>query len=246
VSPVAKANFRNELVNENLLQNMLKECTESGRTILGWSHGHTHADNVVYCDEVDFPVIGTACSINEGDSKGANSPKYDQNLVFYSDRTAGTLNQYLVDVLCINPSTGMLKYFRFGAGKDRIVDALNPEPSVGESVYITVPEGDKSNKMFILGRVKEKEQNPYIETTDINNLYNIVEPAIFWGENTILNVPAWAGPDKTVENSPLIIESCIPTSENEKLEKVLPDLNAYSQLYEYIQISADFKYAPYY
>jgi hypothetical protein len=173
VSPVAKANFRNELVNDSLLQNMLKECTESGRTILGWSHGHTHADNVVYCDEVDFPVIGTACSINEGDSKGANSPKYDQNLVFYSDRTAGTLNQYLVDVLCINPSTGMLKYFRFGAGKDRTVDALNPEPSVGESVYIETAIGGIAGATGVQNNANIRSRSVYFTAKEANLVYSV-------------------------------------------------------------------------
>lgn len=173
VSPVAKANFKNELVNEEPLQNMLNECLASGHTILGWAHGHTHADNVVYCDEVDFPVIGTACSINEGDSKGANSPKYDQNLVFYSDRTAGTLNQYLVDVLCINPSTGMLKYFRFGAGKDRIVDALNPEPSVGESVYIETAIGGIAGATGVQNNANIRSRSVYFTAKEANLVYSV-------------------------------------------------------------------------
>lgn len=172
VSPVAKANFKNELVNEDLLQNMLNECRESGHTILGWAHGHTHADNVVYCDEVDFPVIGTACSVNWGDSKGSNSPKYDQNLVFYSDRKAGTLNQYLVDVLCIKPSTGMLNYFRFGAGKDRIVDALNPEPSVGQSVYIETAIGGIAGATGIQNTASIRSRSVYFTTKEANLVYS--------------------------------------------------------------------------
>ena len=173
VSPVAKANFKNELVNEDLLQNMLNEGIEPGHTILGWAHGHTHADNVVYCDEVDFPVIGTACSINEGDSKGANSPKYDKNLVFYSDRKAGTLNQYLIDVLCINPSTGVLKYYRFGAGKDRIVDALNPEPSVGESVYIETAIGGIAGATGVQNNANIRSRSTYFTAKEANLVYSV-------------------------------------------------------------------------
>jgi hypothetical protein len=173
VSPVAKANFKNELVNDDLLQNMLNEGIEPGHTILGWAHGHTHADNVVYCDEVDFPVIGTACSIDEGDSKGANSPKYDQNLVFYSDRKTGTLNQYLIDVLCINPSTGMLKYFRFGAGKDRIVDALNPEPSVGESVYIETAIGGIAGATGVQNNANIRSRSVYFTAKEANLVYSV-------------------------------------------------------------------------
>lgn len=173
VSPVAKANFKNELVNEEPLQKMLSECIESGRTILGWSHGHTHADNVVYCNEVDFPVIGTACSIDEGDSKGANSPKYDQNLVFYSDRKAGTLNQYLVDILCINPSDGMLKYFRFGAGKDRIVDAFNPEQSVGESVYIETAIGGIAGATGVQNNANIRSRSVYFTAKEANLVYSV-------------------------------------------------------------------------
>ena len=173
VSPVAKANFKNELVNESLLQNMLNEGIEPGHTILGWAHGHTHADNVVYCDEVDFPVIGTACSIDEGDSKGANSPKYDQNLVFYSDRKAGTLNQYLIDVLCINPSTGMLKYFRFGAGKDRLVDAFNPEASVGESVYIETAIGGIAGATGVQNNANIRSRSTYFTAKEANLVYSV-------------------------------------------------------------------------
>jgi hypothetical protein len=155
-----------------------------------------------------------------------------------------TIQATIIDISRADKGHYKVKYEN--AIYDVYTDTADIKYSVGESVYITIPEGDKSNKMFILGRVKEKERNPYVETTDINNLYNIVEPAIFWGENIILSVPAWAGPDENVENSPPVVESCIPALENEKLENVLSNLDAYSQLYEYIQISADFKYTPYY
>lgn len=126
---------------------------------------------------------------------------------------------------------------------DVYTDAIDTKYSVGESVYITVPEGDKSNKMFILGRVKEKEQNPYIETTDINTLYNIVEPAIANVKNRVLQVPAWAG-SKVRED--FFDEEDFSSNKEDFSVLLEPNLNAYSQLYEYIQISADFKYAPYY
>ena len=173
VSPVAKANFKNELVNEDLLHNMLNEGLDSRHTILGWAHGHTHADNVVYCNEVDFPVIGTACSVDWEDSKGSNSPKYDQNLVFYSDRKAGTLNQYLIDVLCINPSTGMLKYFRFGAGKDRLVDAFNPEASVGESVYIETAIGGIAGATGVQNNANIRSRSTYFTAKEANLVYSV-------------------------------------------------------------------------
>ena len=173
VSPVAKANFRNELVNDSLLQNMLKECTESGRTILGWSHGHIHGDNVVYCDEVAFPVIGTTCNINWGEYKGNTSPKYDQNLVFYSDRTAGTLNQYAVDILCIHPSDGILKYFRFGVGKDRIVDAFNPEASVGEAVSIETAIGGIAGATGVQNNAGSRSRSVYFTANEANLVYSV-------------------------------------------------------------------------
>lgn len=173
VSPVAKANFRNELVNEELLHNMLNECIESGSTILGWSHGHIHGDNVVYCNEVDFPVIGTTCNINWGESKGNTSPKYDQNLVFYSDRKAGTLNQYAVDILCIHPSDGMLNYYRFGVGKDRIVDALNPEPSVGESVSIETAIGGIAGATGIQNNANIRSRSVYFTPEEANYVYSV-------------------------------------------------------------------------
>lgn len=173
VSPVAKANFRNELVNEELLHNMLNECIESGSTILGWSHGHIHGDNVVYCNEVDFPVIGTTCNINWGESKGNTSPKYDQNLVFYSDRKAGTLNQYAVDILCIHPCDGMLNYYRFGVGKDRIVDALNPEPSVGESVSIETAIGGIAGATGIQNNANIRSRSVYFTPKEANYVYSV-------------------------------------------------------------------------
>ena len=172
---LAKANFRNTLVNEEPMLDMLNECTDAGRTILGWSHGHLHGDNVVHSNETTFPIVATTCNINRGTSKDSTSPKYDSNLVYYKTRTTGTIDQYAMDILCIHPDEGKLHYFRFGVGKDRIVSSSNTGeyPSLGESVYVETSIGGITGATGIDNGATIRSRSTYrFDNSEVNLIYS--------------------------------------------------------------------------
>ena len=172
---LAKANFRNTLVNEDPMMNMLNECIDSGRTILGWAHGHIHGDNVVHSNEVAFPLVATTCCINRGTSKDSTSPKYDENLIFYQTRTAGTIDQYAIDILCIHPEEEKLNYFRFGVGRDRVVSTsgTGDYPVLGESVYIETSIGGITGATGLNNgaSIRSRSTNQF-SSTEVNLIYS--------------------------------------------------------------------------
>ena len=172
---LAKANFRNTLVNEDQMVNMLNECIDSGRTILGWAHGHIHGDNVVHSNEVAFPLVATTCCINRGTSKDSTSPKYDENLIFYQTRTAGTIDQYAIDILCIHPEEEKLNYFRFGVGQDRVVSTsgTGDYPVLGESVYIETSIGGITGATGLNNgaNIRSRSTNQF-SSTEVNLIYS--------------------------------------------------------------------------
>ena len=172
---LAKANFRNTLVNEDLMLNMLNECTDAGRTILGWSHGHLHGDNVVHSNETAFPIVATTCNVDRGTSKDSTSPKYDANLVYYQTRTAGTIDQYAMDVLCIHPDEGRLNYFRFGVGRDRAVSSSNDDeyPFLGESVAVATSVGGIAGATGLDNNVTIRSRSTYaFDRAEVNLVYS--------------------------------------------------------------------------
>lgn len=137
---LAKANFRNTLVNESLMLDVLNGFVDNGGCILGYSHGHIHGDNIVEGKEVKFPIIATTCCVNRGMSADSTSPKYNENLIYYSDRSG--INKYAIDILCIHPDKKKLNYFRFGVGSDREVDSIyyNRYNITGNVTNGTIPE----------------------------------------------------------------------------------------------------------
>lgn len=95
--------------SDRLLQ-ILKDFQKSSR-LLGFIHGHNHADQVDY--EEGFPIISVGCNKCEyfEDKKPEGSVTYE--------RKPGEVIQDLWDVLVISVEKGTLDFIRFGAGEDR-------------------------------------------------------------------------------------------------------------------------------
>lgn len=88
-----------------------REKIISGGQLLGFIHGHNHADQIDY--EEGFPIISIGCNKCEyfEDKKPAGAITYK--------RALGTVSQDLWDVLVISTETESLDFVRFGAGEDR-------------------------------------------------------------------------------------------------------------------------------
>ena len=97
--------------NSSQLKQKLDDYVQKGGRILGYVHGHNHADQIVYTDF--FPIISIGCSKCEDfkDKKPAEAVTYDRKM--------GTVTQELWDTLIVNK--GKISFIRFGAGEDRVI-----------------------------------------------------------------------------------------------------------------------------
>ena len=114
-APLARLDYwADEIRNGEMLTQVLERYhRKPGKKILGYIHGHTHADFVY--EEREFPIISVGCAKCEyfPDKKPEGSMRYMRKLK--------DVTQDLWDVLIITPGEGRLDFVRFGAGEDRTV-----------------------------------------------------------------------------------------------------------------------------
>lgn len=114
-APLARLDYwASEIRNGEKLTCLLEAYhAKPGRSVLGYIHGHTHADYIY--QERNFPIISIGCSKCEyfPDKKPEGSTRYERKL--------GGVTQDLWDILIITPDKGKLDFIRFGAGIDRTV-----------------------------------------------------------------------------------------------------------------------------
>ncbi len=91
-----------------VLESYVRE--DSTHCVLGWIHGHNHADQI-YRERV-FPIISLGCTKTEDfkDRKPDNSVTYDRKI--------GEVSQELWTVLILQRDSNRMKFIRFGAGED--------------------------------------------------------------------------------------------------------------------------------
>ncbi len=87
--------------------------------LLGYIHGHNHADQTDY--EEGFPIISIGCSKCE-----YFEDKKPEGAVAYR-RDPGEISQDLWDIMTVSVSSGSLDFTRFGAGEDRHISLKAPE-----------------------------------------------------------------------------------------------------------------------
>lgn len=98
---------------ERLTQILENYHAGEGHEVLGYIHGHTHADYVY--DKRKFPIIAVGCSKVEyfPDKKPEGSTRQMRKLK--------DVTQELWDVLIVTPEKKQLEFIRFGAGENRTV-----------------------------------------------------------------------------------------------------------------------------
>lgn len=116
VPPVAEIHVWSDTIrNEERMFRVLEHFhSRHGGVVLGWIHGHSHADQIYNIKS--FPVIGIGCSKLEDfqEHKPEGSITYP--------RAQHTMTQELWDVLLVHTENGSLDFLRFGAGEDRHVE----------------------------------------------------------------------------------------------------------------------------
>lgn len=92
---------------------ILENYVRNGGKILGYIHGHNHADQIN--KEKKFPIISIGCAKCEDfkDKKPEGAVTYDKKM--------GTVTQELGDVLVVDPQNGKMDFVRFGAGENRSI-----------------------------------------------------------------------------------------------------------------------------
>ena len=117
-APLARLDYwAKEIRNGEMLCDLLDQWNkEHNNRILGFLHGHTHAD-LIY-QERSFPIVSAGCSkieyFEDKKPEGAICPV----------RVEGEVSQELWDTLILDCETGDMDFIRFGAGTDRHVNGL--------------------------------------------------------------------------------------------------------------------------
>lgn len=112
--------------SERLLGILKRFQTHSNGRLLGFVHGHNHADQVDMRE--GFPIISVGCAKCE-----YFTDKKPEGAITY-EREPGTVTQELWDVLTVNTAARTLDFTRFGAGEDRHIDCRRFQRPQGENM----------------------------------------------------------------------------------------------------------------
>lgn len=118
VPPVASIHVWSDSIRneERMLRALERFHRRRKGAVLGWIHGHSHADQV-YRNRA-FPIIGVGCS------KLEDFPEHKPWGSVTYRREQHSETQELWDVLLIHGESGGLDFLRFGAGEDRHVEGV--------------------------------------------------------------------------------------------------------------------------
>ena len=116
-APLPHLDYWSRLIRngKELVQILEDYNTKENQQILAYIHGHTHAEHIYY--GCSFPIISIGCNKCER-LPDKRIPKG----AYVFDRECGTVSQDLWDVLLVDVNEQQVKFVRFGAGEDRIVD----------------------------------------------------------------------------------------------------------------------------
>ena len=112
VPPLPEIHYWSKEIRNGLaMVRLAQTANRLGHPVLGWFHGHNHADQIYR--RKGFPIISIGC-VKMEDFKDKKP-----NGAFVPDRKAGDVTQELWDVLVVHGSGNSLDLIRFGAGTDR-------------------------------------------------------------------------------------------------------------------------------
>lgn len=120
-APLADLDYwAKEIRNGEVLCDILDDWNKAhGNRIIGFLHGHTHADFIY--QRRSFPIVSVGCSkieyFEDKKPEGAICPV----------RVEGEVTQELWDTLILDCESGDMDFIRFGAGTDRHVDGTVTE-----------------------------------------------------------------------------------------------------------------------
>ena len=112
VPPAARLHYWSDVIRgSGRLLRILRRYQARTGGLMGFVHGHNHADQIDY--EEGFPIISIGCNKCEyfPDKKPEGAIAYKRELQ--------TVTQDLWDVCVVSPKTGDIDLVRFGAGEDR-------------------------------------------------------------------------------------------------------------------------------
>ena len=114
VPPVAEIHVWSDTIrNGEAALSILDRFHRRRGGVIGWIHGHNHADQIY--EKRAFPIIGIGC----GKLEDFTEHKPEGSVTW--PREQGGHSQELWDLLLIHPKEGSMDFLRFGAGEDRRV-----------------------------------------------------------------------------------------------------------------------------
>lgn len=121
-APLAKLDYWTEKVRngDELVELLERWNLDNNGRMLGFFHGHTHADFIY--ENNSFPIVSVGCSKCEyfEGKRPEGSVRYHRHL--------GEVTQVLWDTMIIHPKSGQIELIRFGAGRNRTIRRNQKQP----------------------------------------------------------------------------------------------------------------------
>lgn len=108
--------FNHDVVNGEIIEEELKDFCDAGGTIIAFIHGHDHGDMIETADDMPWTGVAIGCARFQVPAGGTTEG------MTYAERNVDDETKILFDVVCIDKEKREVRFIRFGAGEDRVIN----------------------------------------------------------------------------------------------------------------------------
>lgn len=108
--------YNHDIVNGEIIEAELKAFCDTGGTIIAFVHGHDHGDMIETADDMPWTGVAIGCARFQVPAGGTTEG------MTYAERNVDDETKILFDVVCIDKKKREVRFIRFGAGEDRVIN----------------------------------------------------------------------------------------------------------------------------
>lgn len=108
--------FNHDIVNGEIIEAELKAFCDTGGTIIAFVHGHDHGDMIETAEDMPWTGVAIGCARFQVPAGGTTKG------MTYAERNVDDETKILFDVVCIDKKKQEVRFIRFGAGEDRVIN----------------------------------------------------------------------------------------------------------------------------
>lgn len=108
--------FNHDIVNGEIIEAELKAFCDTGGTIIAFVHGHDHGDMIETAEDMPWTGVAIGCARFQVPAGGTTKG------MTYAERNVDDETKILFDVVCIDKKKREVRFIRFGAGEDRVIN----------------------------------------------------------------------------------------------------------------------------